>query len=306
MERLMVYPGAIPLETDLLNIQRNTLISISKLSELLFGVSSTVLYGLSCEVTSPPSLQVDIAPGQIYASDSVDVSAFSSLAADTNHTILKQGLLLDKITLNCPAPVTVGYSINYLIQVTFQEVDGTPVVLPYYNASNPAVAYTGPNNSGVAQNTTRVGKCVVSVKAGAAAATGTQTTPAVDAGNTAIYIVTVSYGQTTILSGDITQVVGAPFYDVQLQNQPPASITVETTLTSTNKNIFVVNQVPIHLPSYTSVSADKEFSIKNNSPGDINVDAIGGVLIDGAATLVVGFGNRCRISKDGAGKWQTI
>lgn len=213
MKRLMVYPGAIPLETDLLNIQRNTMISVSKFAELLFGVSNTVLCGLRCNATVPPSLQVDIAPGQIYESDMIDAYDFGSLPADIDHAILKQGILLDKLTLNCAAPVAIGCSVNYLIEVAFQEVDEVPVVLPYYNASNPAVAYSGPNNSGTGQNTSRSGKCIVLAKAGVPATTGTQTTPAADVGYTGIWVVTVAYDQIIITAANISSIPSAPFYN---------------------------------------------------------------------------------------------
>ena len=79
-------------------------------------------------------------------------------------------------------------------------MDTDSVTLPYYNASNPTQAYSGPNNSGVAQYTTRKGVCLLQVKTGTAATTGTQTTPAPDAGFTGLYAVTVANGQTTITS----------------------------------------------------------------------------------------------------------
>jgi hypothetical protein len=140
----------------------------------------------------------------------VDGTAYSSIAADTTHQIVKQGILLDSSTLSCPAPGTTGQSINYLIEVAYQDLDVNPVVLPYYNASNPSQAYSGPSNSGVAQNTSRRGVAVIQVKAGASATTGSQVTPAPDAGFVGLYVVTVAFGQTTITSGNISQYSGAP------------------------------------------------------------------------------------------------
>jgi len=90
-------------------------------------------------------------------------------------------------------------------------VDANPVALPYYNASNPAQPYSGPNNSGTAQNTTRKGTIVLTAKAGVAAATGTQITPSADSGNVGLWVVTVANGQTQIIAGNIAQVSGAPF-----------------------------------------------------------------------------------------------
>jgi hypothetical protein len=124
---------------------------------------------------------------------------------------LKQGISLDTLLLACAAPVTVGQSINYLVQVAYQDTDANAVVLPYYNASNPSQAYSGPNNAGTTNFTTRKGACVISAKAGVSAATGSQTTPAPDAGYTGAFVVTVAYGQTTITAPNIAAYAGAPF-----------------------------------------------------------------------------------------------
>jgi hypothetical protein len=210
MDRQIIYPGAIPLETDLLNTNKYAMIGLSKLAAGILGVS-TFLNGLACTPTGPASLQVNVAPGEIYSLQNVDGTAYSSIAADTTHAILKQGISLDQLTLSCPAPGTAGQSVNYLIQVAYQDTDSGSTVLPYYNASNPSQAYSGPANSGTAQNTVRKGVCAVSAKAGVAATTGSQTTPAPDAGYIGAFVVTVANGQTQILAGNISTYAGAPF-----------------------------------------------------------------------------------------------
>jgi hypothetical protein len=85
------------------------------------------------------------------------------------------------------------------------------VVLPYYNAANPAQPYSGPTNSGVAQNTNRIQRVQLQLKAGAAANTGSQTTPPIDNGWVGLYVVTLAYGQTTISATNITPLPTAPF-----------------------------------------------------------------------------------------------
>ncbi|WP_287496922.1 phage tail protein [Pandoraea sp. CB10b_02] len=209
MDRKMIYPGQIPLETDLLDTNRFALIGLGKLAAAVLG-TSTLVNGLACTPTAPASMQVQVAPGEIYSLQNLDGTAYSSLAADTTHQILKQGLMMDAATLSCPAPATSGQSINYLVQATYQDTDTNAVVLPYYNASNPTQAYAGPNNSGTAQNTVRKGVCTVNVKAGIAATTGTQSTPAPDSGYVGLYVVTVANGQSTITAGNISTVSGAP------------------------------------------------------------------------------------------------
>lgn len=209
MDRVIVYPGAIPLETDILNAQKNSMIGQAKTSGALFGTTTTV-NGLACTPTSPASMQVSVAAGEIYSLQNVDGTAYSSLSADTTHSILKQGIMLDAVSLSCPAPTTSGYSTNFLIQAIYQDTDANPVVLPYYNASNPTQAYSGPNNAGTTQNTTRKGVCTVAVKAGISATTGSQTTPAPDSGYVGLWVVTVANGQTSITSTSISQAVNAP------------------------------------------------------------------------------------------------
>jgi hypothetical protein len=210
MDRQTVYAGAIPLETDLLNTNKNTMIALAKQSLLLTG-SATVIHGLNCTPTSPASLSVNIGAGSIYSMQNIDSTAYSSLPADTAHSISKQGLALNSQVFTLTAPATSGQSINYLIQAIYQDVDSGSTVLPYYNAANPSVAWSGPANSGAAQNTVRAGVCNVTVKTGVAAATGMQSTPTPDAGYVGAWVITVANGQTTITSSSISLAPNAPF-----------------------------------------------------------------------------------------------
>ncbi|HDR2587261.1 TPA: hypothetical protein QCI16_004309, partial [Enterobacter ludwigii] len=210
MDRKIIYPGAIPLENDLLETNRFSMVGLAKLAEAIMG-TSTFLHGLACRPTSPASMAVTVGAGEIYSLQNVDDTAYSSLPADTTHSILKQGLLVDAITLPLQAPSTNGLSQNYLIQIAYEESDTESTVLPYYNASNPTQAWHGPNNSGTAQGTVRSGKCIVKAKAGIAATTGTQTTPGPDSGYIGAFVVTVTAGQTELTSANIIMVPSAPF-----------------------------------------------------------------------------------------------
>jgi hypothetical protein len=210
MDRAIIYPGALPIETDLLNAEKNAYMGLAKLAGALFGTAN-LANGLTCTATSPAGLNVLVGPGEFYSLQNVDGTAYSSLAADTAHSIVKQGVLLNSTQLSCPAPGTPGYSINYLIEAAFVEEDENPVVLPYYNASNPAQAYSGPGGAGTAQNTVRQDTISLVAKAGVAAATGTQTTPAADSGYAGLWVVTVANGQATIASANIAAASGAPF-----------------------------------------------------------------------------------------------
>lgn len=210
MDRQIVYPGAIPLETDILSTNRFSMIGMAKLAKALIG-NNTTLFDFGCSATSPASLAVNVGEGQIYSLQPVDATAYSSLPADTADQILKQGLNLSTVQLACPAPTSAGYSVNYLVEVGYQDVDGDAVVLPYYNASNPAQPYSGPNNSGSSQPTVRQGVASVQIKAGIPAPTGSQSTPSADAGYVPAYVVTVAYGETAVSAANISVAPSAPF-----------------------------------------------------------------------------------------------
>ncbi|MGH8218983.1 MAG: hypothetical protein ACREUT_10535 [Steroidobacteraceae bacterium] len=207
MDRVTVWPGAIPLETDILSTNRNLLIALGFLIQDLLG-ASTVVAGFAC--TPGTGLTVSIAPGRIYSLQNLDSTAYSSLAADTVHQIMKQGILLDAATLDVPAPATSGDSIDYLIEAAYVDVDVGDTILDYYDADNPTQPYTGPNNTGEAQPTGRAGQVNLIAKAGTAAATGTQTAPAADSGFVGLFVVTIAHGASSVVTGDIATAAGAP------------------------------------------------------------------------------------------------
>lgn len=210
MDRKIVWPGAVPLETDILGTNLNAMIGLGRLALDLLG-STTLVSGLACTAQSPASMSVNIGAGAIYALQNVDNTAYSSLSANTTDQILKQGILKtsDAVSLAMTAPTTPGYSVIYLIQAAYSEPDTDTVVLPFYNTSNPAVPYSGPSNTGASSATTRAGKVNVNAKAGVAAAS--PTAPATDAGFVPLYYVTIAYGATAINTGNIAVAPGAPF-----------------------------------------------------------------------------------------------
>ncbi|QND50805.1 hypothetical protein HB779_02055 [Phyllobacterium sp. 628] len=260
MDRHIVYPGSIPLETDQLNAAKDAYYGVGWLSQSAIGVNTQVV-GLAVTPTSPASLQVNVAPGAIYSFQTVDSIPYGSLGTDANQ-FTAQGISKSTTTLTITPPGTVGQSINYLVQVAFSEPDGTPVILPYYNASNPSVAWSGPNNTGIAQNTVRQNTCVVGLKAGSPAATGSQTTPAPDAGYTGIYVVTVAQGQTTITGGNITALSTAPYFPTL----PQIPLAVQASQWTYSPNFGTANAYLVSLgPAPTVVNTGFRFQTKANA-----------------------------------------
>jgi hypothetical protein len=206
MDRQTQYAYEVPAETDFLYASRFGYEGLGLLAMDLLG-TTTLVAGLACTPTGPASLQVNIGPGRIYAKQNLEDTAWGlfnsigGLPVDTaaDHKILKQGLLRDTTLLAVmPAPGSAGQSINYLIEASFSEADALPLSLPFVSATAPYPPIA-PNTL----NTVRQDKCVITVKAGLAATTGSQTTPSVDSGNVGLYVVTVANGQTTITSGNI-------------------------------------------------------------------------------------------------------
>ncbi|HQT63921.1 MAG: hypothetical protein B7Z75_03935 [Acidocella sp. 20-57-95] len=220
MDRNIVYPGSIPLDTDILALNRNAMVGIGALTAAVLG-NVVVADGLACMPTSPTSLTVNIGPGSITQLSSLDATAYGSLPADLADQIVKTGINLQSTSFTLSAPVTSGQSVNYLIEAAFSETDGSPFVLPYVNTTSPAQPYSGPSNSGTAQNTQRLQRVQLQLKAGAAAAAGAQTTPAVDTGWVGLYEITVNYGQSAITAANISVIPGAPFLNFKLPNLRP-------------------------------------------------------------------------------------
>ena len=242
MNRNIVYPGAIPLDTDILSPQQEAMIGLGALAAAAFG-SGTLVDGLAGTQTTVASMTINIGPGSILSLQEVDATAYGSLGTNTN-ALVKQGVNLTTTTFTLTAPGTSGQSINYLVEAAFSEVDGTPVVLPYVNPASPSSPYSGPSNSGTAQNTIRAQTVALSLKAGAAATTGTQTTPATDTGYVPLYVITVAYGQTTITTAQITVAPSAPFIAAKIPAISTYGVTVltpsgSTTVTPSSLQTFV-------------------------------------------------------------------
>ncbi len=222
MDRQIVYAGSIPLDTDLLSIQRNTMIALGQFAQMVLG-TTTVVDGLACAPTQPASMSVSVGPGSITQLGAIDSTAFGSLPPLASNSIVRLGVNIGSTAFTLAAPSATGQAIIYLIQASLLEADGGAVVLPYYNAANPAQPFSGPTNSGTAQMTQRRQTVQLVAKPGAAAALGSAVLPSVDAGWVGLYAVTVVYGQQTVSGANITVLPGAPFVNWKLPQLTPGT-----------------------------------------------------------------------------------
>jgi hypothetical protein len=221
MDRQIVYPGSIPLDTDILSLERSTLVALGYLAQATLG-SNVVADGLSCTPTVPASMEVTVGPGSITQYGVIDTLAFGSLPASAL-PLLRMGINEDSTSFTVLAPSVSGQAIDYLIEASLLESDATPVVLPYYNAANPGQPYSGPTNSGAAQNTQRLQRVQLQLKAGVPGPAGTQLAPVVDAGWVGLYVVTVTTGQAAISAANIAALPGAPFIPWKLPSLSPGT-----------------------------------------------------------------------------------
>lgn len=211
MDRVIVYPGALPQTTDQLNTNKFGLVGQAYQNRAILG-TNTVVSGLAATPTSPTAdLHVTIGVGSIYQVDPTDQAAYGDLGVDNNN-IVKQGINAAPVILSITPPGTSGFSQVFLVEAILNDVDAGQVVLSYFNSANPASPFSGPANSGTSNFTTRTCPCVIALKAGVAATTGTQVAPTPDSGFVGLYAVTVVNGQTQITSPNIVQLASAPFF----------------------------------------------------------------------------------------------
>jgi hypothetical protein len=293
MDRNIVYPGSIPLDTDLLSVNRNTMIGLGFLVQAVLG-TSVVADGLPCQPTVPASMSIVIGAGSITQLGPVDILAYGSTPADPTDLIMKMGINIGTTTFSLGTPSSVGQSVNYLIEASFQEADGSPIVLPYYNASNPAQSFSGPANSGAPQNTSRTQRVQLQLKPGLPGNTGSQTTPAADSGWIGLYQISVSYGQTQISAVNIVPLPTAPFLTWKLPFLRPGFASGVQSFTSSG-NFMVpaaVTQVEVEVwgggsGSYASVPG---LPSGGGSGGGYARKLVAGLLPGAIVPIVVGIG----------------
>jgi hypothetical protein len=296
MNRIIVKPGQIPLDVDPLQTERFAHVGLGRFMAAVMGLDSVVVDGLAVTQTSPASMQVNVSAGCILIKASVDATDYGSLTADTRQ-IMRLGELAADTLLTLTAPGVFGQSINYLIQVTFSEADDTPLVRSYYNAADPSAPLSGPAGAGTTDYTVRRAAAVVNAKAGASAATGSQTTPTADAGYYPLAVVTVSYGATTITSVNISAIGAYPQSPYLLSTLPDVPKNVQSGVWQFAQDTGTANALAVALtPIPTAYTAGMILLIKKSAAGNtgnvtINVNGIGVASVLDPTGAQIGSGN---------------
>jgi hypothetical protein len=312
VDRAIVYDNALPQSIDILNTNKFGLVAQGRALWAILG-GNTVVHGLQCTQTSPTAtLNVNVAPGSIYTQDPTDANAYGDLGID-NTIIIKQGIIPTAATLTITPPSTSGFSQIYLIEAALQDVDTGSAVLPYYNANNIQQPFSGPGNSGQAQFLIRQVNCVISLKAGVAAPTGTEIAPTADVGYVGLYTIDVPNGISQITNAIIKTLPTAPFF----WNLPSIPGGVQTSAWTYGADTGVANAMQlVQWPPVTTLVPGQLAFVKaafgNTGPatfalgstgaqpihrangaaltsGDYNANMIVGFMWDGAAWQIINF-----------------
>jgi len=277
VDRRTIWPAQLPLDEDLLLPQRYAMEALGRLAWAAMG-GNFVAHGLSATQQATPNMSILVGAGSIYAQAVLEQTSWGSLGPDTTHQIIKQGVLHDAITIPLTAPLVVGQSINYLIQAGLSEVDGDPLVLPFYNVDNPSQALLGPDGQGASVTTTRKCVCTVNAKPGTAATTGTQATPSPDGGFNGLYVVTVAYGATTVVNGNISPVAPNPFLRAPNASNAQATAAWSYAADTGTANALVVALDPAPA-SYPRLMTVLKGAAQNSGAATINPNGLGAVAI---------------------------
>lgn len=212
MDRQIVYPGSIPLDTDLLQMQRNMMTAVGALARCVLG-TGVVADGLAC-TPAASGYGVVVGGGSLSTLYQVDAHAFGSLPADAT-PLVRVAYNPSDTALPLHGPADGNHALCWLIQAAISDYDGAPLALPYYNAANPAVPWSGPLNNGRAQNTQRLLRVALSAKPGQPQGIGGRQPPDADYGWVGLYSVMTYFGRGTV-PVDIAPVPGGPFVPFKL------------------------------------------------------------------------------------------
>ena len=218
MDRQIVYPGSIPLDTDLLRVQRNTLLALGALSRAVLG-EGPVADGLAC-VPAGTGWAVVVGPGSLTWLAATDATPYGALGADPV-PLVQTGINREFVTLTFTGPPDGDHALCWLIQAALDPHDAGPVALPYWNAGNPAVPWSGPGNGGQAQNTQRVMRVKFSAKPGQPQLLGDPQPPAADPGWVGLHTVMTYFGRPLTVPVDVQPVPGGPMLPFNLPGLAP-------------------------------------------------------------------------------------
>lgn len=262
----------------------------------LTGAAATSIAGFTPSYNS--NLTVTFGAGRIYALAPVDASAYGGWPANTAQIYQQGQNPIQTLTFSLSG-LSAGQSRWALVEVAYAQADVIPAndptagVLTYYNPANPTQPLVGPNNSGTPQPTLRQAQAVLTIKYGAIATTGSETCPTVDAGNVPMYLVHLTFGQSSITSANLfvagpTVTPNPPTYDAPFITGLFAVAAAPTLYTATgtaNAQVLTTN------PGLTAIPLGAIFRFlpvaSNTGPTTMTIDGLTPINIfaNGAALI---------------------
>ncbi|MBE7179597.1 MAG: hypothetical protein INR71_00015 [Terriglobus roseus] len=205
MDRQIVYPGAVPLDSDHLLQNRNTMVAIGYLAKAVIGDDRIIVDGFDCGPGN--GLTVVMSPGTVFAPSVIDANSYGALPPDED-PLLKAGTATGTTTLGVRAGVTT------IISVSMTEVSQGDEVVAYYNPAQPDQSLFGPIGNGAAQATVITQRPSFTVS-------DPDTVPS---GAVRLWVVTVPSGAASVTADMISVADGAPFIRTKL----PATAPIDT------------------------------------------------------------------------------
>jgi hypothetical protein len=208
IDRPLIYSAEQGRSFDFASLAKYDMLAQAWQMQDLLGQSITVVGGVAA--TSVNTLAISFSAGRIYQLAAADATAYAGgVLLQDNTQILQQGWAPAQSFTLTTAGLAAGQSRWVLIEAGFSQADAIAAndpnngILPYFNATNPLVPQIGPGGSGQAQPTVRQGLCVVKPVYGNPATTGSEAPPQPDSGYVPLYLIDLSYGQTSISQGQI-------------------------------------------------------------------------------------------------------
>ena len=270
------YPAEQVQSSVLMQQEQDASRSLFQFIQDALGGTNAAFTGLAA--TPGTGLTVAIGDGALYQYSELDPTAWSTLPADTNEWML-QGLLRSSTTLSgFAAPGTSGDSIDYLIEAQIQVTDTTAVNLPFTNGANP------PTTVYESKSPSRQNVIAFQVVAGTAAATGSQVAPSPTTGWVPLWLVTVAYGESQIVSGNITLAANAPQFTGFVHSNPNGETPVYLSSPTAQSGFIDITGnvtaggviVPTALLGGASATTHFDASFLNGLSGDYeNLTAVG-------------------------------
>lgn len=221
-----------------------TELALSSIFQELFstGNANGLVSGLA--VTYPGSNTIQINPGALYQTQ--------ALTADISTPVIKQALLLAPQSFSIVQPSVAGQSINYVIEAQYQDLSAANMAtspLPYLDATNTFLPCLLLN-----------GQLALQLKTGTAAATGSQTSPTVDAGWVSLYTITSTFA---ITNPTIFATSSSPaFKGLNMQVAPVSLVTGGATTTA------VAGVPALTFPDGSTTGVSLPISLRNVTSSD--------------------------------------